>query len=489
MFCVYCGTKNPPEARFCFSCGKPMQTLAASAGQQSSVSSQSQTTVSNQAANAPSNSPSDPFGLGDILLPFSYQPSNTTNQPNISTPTTINASPTNKPLDVPPPQFSGPNPTVNISTDISPTPLVNPASNVFSNPVLTQPNSTTNFPANTPPIQPVMPFSNQTIANSAPPVTPLNNPSFGGPNYYQPPQQPNYPPMPFPSQQPNGYYSGNVNNPYTRVPVATYNPYTGPTTPEKLSQLHPLLKGAIGLPYEFYLHPDEWYSFVSTENKVSFVKLAGLGQRISAMLIDVFILLIFNAILLLALGISMAPQIGNNGTRTAPVDVPIWYWIMAYAVNLGYLGIGTKLGHTLGKRAVHIQIRLLDGSKLSWFLAFLRSFSGYLLSASAGVISFIVIDLFTAIVSSSNTSGASSLVFLGLLVLLGGSSIGYLWPLWDKQKQTWHDKLVRSIVTDDVIWVEGINFGLPPRQPARPQSIFTPTSATSFNPSQNPFAQ
>ncbi len=36
------------------------------------------------------------------------------------------------------------------------------------------------------------------------------------------------------------------------------------------------------------------------------------------------------------------------------------------------------------------------------------------------------------------------------LVLTGMSnqvfSLGYLWMLWDDDKQTWHDKMVRSIV-------------------------------------------
>lgn len=410
-----------------------------------------------------------------------------------ATPPTNPIAPTNN-------QIVTPKPIDNVS------PAASPASTSF-NPFL--PDS----PVNTPSTGPLdnQPFAINTqppkpdqLFNSPPELTnnynfPSSTPSFGAagqlpptPNFYnQPPLQ--TPPNLITSyQQANNYYNSNLYSSLAPSPAA-YNPYATPanTIPENVTRLHPLLKGVVGLPYEFYLHPNEWYSYVSTENRVSVVKLAGYGQRISAMLIDSLVLLIPNFILLMLLLASLAPSIRQGNSNSVQTDIPIWFWLGAYMLNLGYLWFGTAGGSTLGKRAVHIKVRLLDGSRPGWFLALLREFSGYLLSASAGIISFIILDLLGVIVAGSspggyNSANTSRLVLLGFLLLIGGSSIGYLWPLWDRQKQAWHDKLARTLVTEAAVWVEGVNFGLPPRQPEPTQNVAAPAN-TAFNSAETPY--
>jgi len=69
-------------------------------------------------------------------------------------------------------------------------------------------------------------------------------------------------------------------------------------------------------------------------------------------------------------------------------------------------------GQTPGKRMMRIRVVRKDGAKLSWFDAFLREVVGKFISA---------------------------------FVLL----LGYLWMLWDADKQTWHDKIANTIVIKD----------------------------------------
>ncbi|RJQ38382.1 RDD family protein [Candidatus Microgenomates bacterium] len=65
-------------------------------------------------------------------------------------------------------------------------------------------------------------------------------------------------------------------------------------------------------------------------------------------------------------------------------------------------------GQTLGKRIAGIKVIMEDGSKITYGKAFLRTITGY-------------------------TSAA--VLFLG-----------YLWVIWSKKKQTWHDKIAQTVV-------------------------------------------
>jgi uncharacterized RDD family membrane protein YckC len=69
----------------------------------------------------------------------------------------------------------------------------------------------------------------------------------------------------------------------------------------------------------------------------------------------------------------------------------------------------SKSGQTLGKKIMRIQVVTLDGQLPSFWKSIGRAIIGY---------------------------GISSFVF----------NLGFLWMLWDDQKQTWHDKLFGTYV-------------------------------------------
>ncbi len=119
---------------------------------------------------------------------------------------------------------------------------------------------------------------------------------------------------------------------------------------------------------------------------------ASFGRRLVAYLIDAILLgivyVVFAAIFDQAVGYGLSLLIG-----------------IAY---FGYLEGGPK-GQTLGKMA--LGIRVIDFS------------SGGPIGYGRGVVRYL------------------GRIVSGLVCLLG-----YLWMLWDKEKQTWHDKIATSVV-------------------------------------------
>lgn len=68
-------------------------------------------------------------------------------------------------------------------------------------------------------------------------------------------------------------------------------------------------------------------------------------------------------------------------------------------------------GATPGKKLMGIKIVKIDGSKIDYSAAILRSVFGYTLSSAA-------------------------------------LSLGFLWVIWDKKKQGWHDKIASTVVIE-----------------------------------------
>jgi uncharacterized RDD family membrane protein YckC len=119
---------------------------------------------------------------------------------------------------------------------------------------------------------------------------------------------------------------------------------------------------------------------------------AGFGARLGAALID--------GILLSVIGFVLRLGIGDAGGSLIGLALGIAYF--------GYLE-GSASGQTLGKRA--LGIRVIDygsGGSIGTGRAIVRYFARIL----------------------------SALPCL----------LGYFWMLWDKEKQTWHDKLANDVV-------------------------------------------
>lgn len=129
------------------------------------------------------------------------------------------------------------------------------------------------------------------------------------------------------------------------------------------------------------------------------VVYASFLQRFLAAIID-WVVVAF-AIGILTAILSSVMSRGNN-MMFNPFGMLIWG---VYAV-----GMTTKYGATLGKMALGIKVVNQDTKQnLGVVEAFLREVVGK---------------------------------FLSQLVLF----LGYLWMLWDPHKQTWHDKIAKSIV-------------------------------------------
>lgn len=143
---------------------------------------------------------------------------------------------------------------------------------------------------------------------------------------------------------------------------------------------------------------------------------ASWWSRVGAYLLDGLVVM---AVLIVPFGVGAA--IAFAGAKTDPVtdeltDVnPLGFVIIV----LGYLAVFAfaiwnqairqgRTGQSLGKQWVGIQV--------------VRADSGQFLGAGTG--------------------------FLRLIMnsILGSCFLNYLWPLWDERKQTWHDKVVGSVV-------------------------------------------
>jgi uncharacterized RDD family membrane protein YckC len=118
---------------------------------------------------------------------------------------------------------------------------------------------------------------------------------------------------------------------------------------------------------------------------------AGFWRRFAAALVDGILIGIANTILALLLrgaGYGLATALG-----------------LAYYTYFE----GSPAGQTLGKRALGIRvISFADGGPIGYGRAFIRWIGRFV----------------------------SAFVFL----------LGYLWMLWDKERQTWHDKFANAVV-------------------------------------------
>jgi uncharacterized RDD family membrane protein YckC len=120
---------------------------------------------------------------------------------------------------------------------------------------------------------------------------------------------------------------------------------------------------------------------------------AGFWVRFGALLVDVLVLLIPSIILLL---------IFKQGAV---------YQLLSTILSLAYFTYfeGGATGQTLGKKALGIRVYdLKQGGPIGYGRGFLRQIGKYI---------------------------------SGFVIL-----IGYLWMLWDKEKQCWHDKIAGDVV-------------------------------------------
>ena len=126
---------------------------------------------------------------------------------------------------------------------------------------------------------------------------------------------------------------------------------------------------------------------------------AGFWQRVAAVLLDGIIVGIVGFVLVI---------IGAVADSGALLAIGYLIWIVGFAVYEIYFH-GSPSGQTIGKRA--LGIRVVD-------------------FATGGPIGY----------------GRSTIRWLGRIVSGIFCYLGFLWMLWDKEKQTWHDKMANDVV-------------------------------------------
>lgn len=126
---------------------------------------------------------------------------------------------------------------------------------------------------------------------------------------------------------------------------------------------------------------------------------ASFWARLAAAIIDSILVALVVSVFTGSFNVS-AEGISANALVTIPAIVG-WIYFVFMTVNYGA---------TLGKMALKIKVQHMDtGKRLSYVEAILREVVGKFVS---------------------------SIVF----------GVGYFWMLWDDKKQTWHDKIGKSLV-------------------------------------------
>ena len=135
---------------------------------------------------------------------------------------------------------------------------------------------------------------------------------------------------------------------------------------------------------------------------------AGFGKRLLAALLDGVLLFVVGAVIGLVFGLVF----GESGAALAQ--------IVGLLVGIAYFGIleGGPRGQTLGKRA--LGIRVIDFN-------------------AGGPIGF----------------GRALIRYLARILSTLPIFLGYFWMLWDKQNQTWHDKLSTAVVVPESAYPVG----------------------------------
>ena len=129
---------------------------------------------------------------------------------------------------------------------------------------------------------------------------------------------------------------------------------------------------------------------------------AGFFRRLLALLFDGILLSIIADLVRFSYKVGAGSDAGRLG-----FNVPM---VISLAVCLIYFTVYTaEGGQTIGKRIFKIKVVLQNGKNVAYGAALVRTF-GYVLSA------------------------------------FFGTFLGFLWALWDRRNQAWHDKLAGTVV-------------------------------------------
>ena len=138
---------------------------------------------------------------------------------------------------------------------------------------------------------------------------------------------------------------------------------------------------------------------------------AGYGKRVAAFFLDGFLCYLLAILLAALVGGFMAA----GGSSSSAIGGS-FLLVMLVSGWLYYIWPTAKNGQTLGKKMLGIKVVDANGAPPGWGKAFRRYVLGF------------------------GLENLLMYVFIGL--------IGWLWPLWDANKQAWHDKIGSTYVVD-----------------------------------------
>ena len=221
----------------------------------------------------------------------------------------------------------------------------------------------------------------------------------------------------YPPQPPGGYPPPNP--PGYGPPPAGQPAYPG--APPPYPGAPPPYPGGAMPPYQQYQQPLPGQVGYQWGAGAPAYPYASFGARLGALLLDGLIIGVIIAIPVI-LGVALitssvstdsyynSTTVTNGGTLAAGIVVCIIGWILAVLYEPLMTGrSGVHNGQTLGRQAAGIRITNLQGGPITKGQAWGR----YLFKA----------------------------FFSGLIFYLG-----YLWMLWDANKQCWHDKVANTLV-------------------------------------------
>ncbi len=252
-------------------------------------------------------------------------------------------------------------------------------------------------------------------------------------------------PMPARTNVPAGYYNPPVSSFY---PPGEYRPLP---SGHPLLHFHPLAQGTYNLPHDLLQQPGHFYSYVNQQGRTIFARRASFQARVGAGLLDL-LALILPFLIIFALFNAAALEPGANPALAAQRQLDPaqagWTQLLLYSLIFGYFYFtGVAGGQSLGKRVTRIRVMQLNGLKPGRLTTLLRYLPGYALSSNIFLVSLVAL-----VVGALSNSG------VGLAAGTLAFGWGFWWCAWDPLRQTWHDKLARTLVVDTREYTEGVDF-------------------------------
>ncbi len=164
---------------------------------------------------------------------------------------------------------------------------------------------------------------------------------------------------------------------------------------------------------------DDIISAAEGRARITYVERASLVRRFLAYAIDLIILSFVNGLISSLSSRVQAQEWWSAAWGIIGVAIPAIYFVWPYSTS----------GETLGKRALGIKVVSIDGSPLNWRKGILRSV-GYIFST----------------------------IPLGL---------GFLWAIWDADKQAGHDKIAGTCVVSVSVAPEQLRGNIEPSEVRR----------------------